>query len=393
MANGAHWELVRLLPNLRLPPSADAFWTDPNHGDARETLTLGSPWLAIVPGDDPRLIAFADRHPVTHRLLSSFRNIYAMAVAPAALIAQENAPIPRRMDAIAAFRNAVAMSIVLRARAAGLVQHHGGAANGWSDLFDFHPAEVDTMGQIQIRSAAVFHFVGAPDELSFSPSPFIDAELDIRFADRKLRRALSEAWRTAYLRARRRNILRPVFRSLELAYQASSLPLKNVGSLYDFGLSIAQWISALETLLWPVNRAASQPKSVAYLAGIRWDDPRLNARRLTVTYGKKPNRQTKVRVHFIQKVCALIYEARNNFLHGEPFTKRHLEPWSERQTNLVSLAAIVYRQALLHRLNHLFPPQPSSSPADIAAELVDNIFTDDILEKAMLLASGVDPDQ
>ena len=87
-----------------------------------------------------------------------------------------------------------------------------------------------------------------------------------------------------------------------------------------------------------------------------------------------------------------MYKARNDFLHGGPFTKTHLEPWPQRQTNLVSLAAIVYRQALLLRLEQLFPSKPVTSLADITAETISGLFSDDLFEKAMLVSVGEEPE-
>lgn len=385
--DGAAWEIVRLLPNLALPPASDQRWAEPAYAFERLALTLRSDCVAIVPPDDPRVLEFADRFPVSRVLLGAFKDAYGHRTSPSVLIARESGPIKRSMDTISAFRNAVAFSFILRASADRVGCAQRGAAT-WSDLFDFHPAQVDRLGSIQIHSAALLHIVGTPEALAFSPSPFVDASFDFRFCDVGLSELLSKAWHRGYVRRRMPRGLASVFRSLQVAYQAAAVPVRNAGSLADFGLSVAQWVSALETLLWPVNGRANQYLSLLQLGRLAFEDPRLNARRYTVMFGRKA-----MRVSFIQKALTLVYRARNAFLHGEPFSKGDLEPWRHRGSNLVLVAAIVYRFALLQQLRVFFPPRPVSDLADLTPERVISWYTDSVFERALLLSAGYDPHQ
>jgi hypothetical protein len=366
------WELVRLLPNLLLQSSEDPVWADDTYQTGRQTLSLRSRWAAIVPYDDPRLLEFLDAHPTGKRLVHSFRNPYGHPVMPAALMIHSAAPIPRRTDAIAAYRNAVAACFTLRGHAAALTGSPSAGTAAWSDLFDFHPAEVDKLDKIQIHSAALLHMMGKPATILFAPSPYIDTTLNLYFCDHKLSRYLSVAWDVVYVRGKHRNTLRSVFRSLEIAFHASAIPLKNVGSLYDFGLTISLWVAALEALLWPVNKNSRQELSLEYLANTELGDGRLNAKRFVVRFGTRA-----LRVNYLQKACALLYRARNAFLHGDAFAASSLQPWVGRpDANLIHVAPIVFREALIRRLQAFFPRKPTKEDTDLDPETIAGWFTD-----------------
>lgn len=373
------WELARVLPNLRIPPAADDHWHDGSTLTGRRTLTLRGEDVAIVPGDDPRVLAFCEEWPSARRLLDAFRTPYSKPILPAALIVRAASKMPRRLDAVAAFRNAVTACFVPRARAGFLAEEDHNAGASWSDLFDFHPAEIDRQGRVAIHTAALLHAMGHPKSLSFAGSPAIDHQLDLRRCDEKLSVLCARAWRDAFVRQRLVRQLRPIFRSLEVAYQAGAVPEKNIGSLSDFGLSVAHWVSALEVLLWPINGHANQVTSITYLGLVRWDDRALDARRYK--WGNPP-----VRINAIQKSCHLIYRARNRFLHGEPVAQGALRiRWRGKHVHLPALAPIVFRTALLHRLEGVYGPVLTGiEPEDIMAWMTESLY-----RKALRRALGL----
>jgi hypothetical protein len=359
-------------------------WNDHIAEFARAALTLSSRDIAIVPADDPRVVDFAGRYPVTKTLLSSFTDLYGRPAPPAALIVRQGAPV-RRLDAIAAFRNAVALVFALRARA-GILSHKGwGASAAWTDKFDFHAAEVDKKGNIQIHSAALLHWAGQPKKLCFASSALIDRDIDIRFVDDPLAALLGRAWKDLFVRGRRAGLLRPVFRSLELAYQAGAVPWKNAGSIHDFGLTVAHWVSALETLLWPLNSRASQTLSLQYCTGFGRTDSRLRHRRFRLKRkAKPPKKWDTVSADASQKLCALMYAARNAFLHGERFATSHLSPkgkWPHLKVH--HGAAVLYRYALIKRLLDIYPPAPLP-PDELPPFLIAHWITEDAYESALL---------
>lgn len=369
------WEIARLLPNLSLPAKDSDAWTSSAAETGRATLSLRSPWIEIMAGDDERLKPFLNAFPTANDLLGAFSDYDATPFVPSVLAVRSDAPIRRQLDFISSFRNAAASCFVLRARAAVAAEKHG-TESSYSDLFDFHPAEIDRKGRVQIHSAALANFVGYPNSLSFGPTPALDRRLDLRSCDVTLSRLLSQAWRTAFVRRRRRRELLPLFRSLEIAFQAAAIPQKNIGSLYDFGLTLAHWVSALESLLWPVSGRANQRQSLDFLGKIPIHDRVLAARRFRATHDKS------LRLNALQKVCTLIYRARNKFLHGDRFHKSDLVPWPKRHARLPDLAAVVYREALRHRLEGIFK-QPAPTFQNLDSEAIFEWFREAVYDDAL----------
>ena len=80
-----------------------------------------------------------------------------------------------------------------------------------------------------------------------------------------------------------------------------------------------------------------------------------------------------------------MYTARNAFLHGEQFTKKHLVPFSERQgATLPGIAPVIFRAALVSQLSDLFPDR--RDPLD--PEVITAWFADGVFEKALLAFFG-----
>ena len=369
------WEIARVLPNLSLPARNSDAWASSSAETGRATLSLRSPWIEIMPGDDPRLQPYTARSRSSRVLLAAFRDYDGSRMVPSVLAVRDDAPIKRELDSIASFRNAAAACFALRARAA-IAAEANGRDGAFTDTFDFHPAEVDKRDRVQIHSAAMANFLGRPTRLSFAPTPSAHRALDLRFCDVTLSRLLSKAWRAAYLQRRRRRLLLPLFRSLEVAYQAGAIPQKNVGSLYDFGLTIAHWVSALESLLWLVSRKANQHLSLSFIGRIEVSDRGLAARRFRVRNDKT------LRLNALQKACSLIYLARNRFLHGDPFRRSHLVPWPKREVRLPELAAVVYREALKQRLHDIFQPV-APTIASLDGETIAGWFQEDVYDEAL----------
>jgi hypothetical protein len=117
------WGFGFALPNLSLP--AQLSWSAQEQIEEEGSgsgITLGSQHLSITSGDDTRVTAAASRYPAIDALLGSFRSLSGTPFRPACLLVRNDAPdrMGRRLDAVLGFRNAIALSAVLRARAAAI---------------------------------------------------------------------------------------------------------------------------------------------------------------------------------------------------------------------------------------------------------------------------------
>ena len=250
----AAWEFVLALSNLRLPPQSDAQPGVPGR------LDLGTDLVALVPGDDADVLAIRRESPAVEQILTAFRNEYGESVTPSVILVRRSAPHRLRVSAEAFqdFRNAIAIAAVLPGRAA-VAQGNKGLSASWSDVFDFHAARLGGQGSAILQSDAIVSRVG-DGPLFLSPDPAVPVFSREITPDQFLYRAFSRAWR-------RRHGLQPVddhfgrtlFRSLELAYHASGVGNRGLGSPADYGVQVGLWVSAFEVLCGNARRAMAVP--------------------------------------------------------------------------------------------------------------------------------------
>lgn len=338
------WEFGFVLPNLVLP-------SDPNDtgpGSWSHGLSVAPDLIAIAPNTDPRMAALRRANPAVDQILSAFRDQHGKRYEPAVLIISTRAPESVRLslEAIVAFRNIVAMSIILRGRAA-LARGHEASTVTWSDSFDFHPAQVGRSGHVVIQSPALMRIVSRNARITLTHSPSISLEGRRLWADRYLLWAGGKAWRRRFSRPILREAFGDrLFRSLDVAYQACGIGSKNEASLNEYGTQLALWVSACEILAWPTDRHAHLDSVLAMLA-------RYPAREATHKLRFRAKVRGKpMRLSAVQRAYTYLYKARNHFLHGNPVSSNMMFTLNRRERiALPRIAAIVYRAALVTYLD------------------------------------------
>lgn len=379
----AQWELVFAFPNLVLPTAgaAQAPWL----GD----ITLGSDQVAIVANDDPRS-ADVVWPAATAKLLRGFVDPWGKKVPVAALLVRADAPTSLRhnLDALIAFRNAAAITCVLRARAAA---NAGVMPAMWSDVFDVCQTVIGQQGRLITQTPALTALHSAHSPFRGMPNAIVPVANGRLAADRYLSWAFGRIWTRRFVTKRTDDrYSRALFRSLEVAYWALAVPTKHTGSVIDYGTQIALWVSAFEVLVRP-RRRANLAAVLDLLANYDWPDGPLKAMR----YKIKINATTTLRANAAQKAYARIYRARNRFLHGEPFNSRTMVPRHARggsapgdaTVNLPTIAPLLYRSALVAYLSerHRLP----TNLTDL--RWIDQAFDDHSNEEMMCKLLGLKP--
>jgi hypothetical protein len=350
----ADWAFGFALNNLVL--AKDARWSASGVRDdgVDGGIDLGTKDIAIVSGEDSRLADDCQERPAVASLLASFRSPTGTAFSPACLIVRKSAPDPvATLDAILPFRNAVAVSFVLRARA-GAINEDGIRQPYWADTFDLFPAEVNNRGRLMMWTPARVDLMNHTREYRFGESPFVGRMSALRNADSYLHYALASEWRRRFQSLRPSRFSRRLFRSLEVAYEAACIPTHNQESLQDWGVKIGLWVSAMEILARPTDGDVDQSVVRALLAKYSWVDDQLDAPRYIVRFHRAGGKSIAVRVNAIQKLCTLIYKARNDFLHGNPIGRTTLR--GQHDISLPIAAGLVYRTALAAYLQYAYPP-------------------------------------
>lgn len=327
-----YWKLGFVLPNCRLESAID---TD---------------YVAMVPFADPRLTAITEHQPPAKSVVTGFRDRYGNSVYPSALLFRDDSPSSIvSVPALIAFRNLVALSHITRAWAFTLTQHQS-IGPLWSDYFDISPVRpakdgrhLVTITQAMTAIDDATPFVGCTTPLLPDPSQVVFRP------DRQLLTQLLRMWRRRFESGHTSQwATLTVTRSLEMFFAAAAVPSENHGTLYDYGISVGLWVSAFEV----VSRARSEDSSfrtVFDLLGEHpWSEPKLRTRRYRVRW------RGRLSANLSQRLYKQLYDARNQFLHGNPVAEKDLHAFQRADGPiLIGLAPLLLRVALLASLNRL----------------------------------------
>lgn len=318
------WELIFVLPNLA------------------STDVVENEWLAIVPHGDPRLKLISRASEAEKALLNRFSDQFGRTVRPSALLRRVGSPDSVDLHAIMSFRDLTAVSCVIDGRSYAISGGQGRYAY-WSDYFDFYPygATKDGVGLIA-KTIASLSF-DTPNEFKGQSSPHLPMHVDTKFDKLVLEFLLAE-WKRHFINKTDQRSTRVLFRSIGIAAQAMRMP--GIGTqqptIYDVGASIGLWVSAFEVLTHPANRNANLGTVLGCLANTEFVSKELNKSIYRVKYGGRIRS-----VNFVQRVYRELYGARNDFMHGNRVTPKHLFPFKNNALSpFHECAPLVFRAAL-----------------------------------------------
>jgi len=311
--------------------------------------------LAIVTANDERLRALAKKHRRFAMYLRRFKTEFGVQVWPSVLIRESASPERyRSVEALAAFRDAVALSVIPQSWAQTL-RFENTTGVRYANWFSFYPWMVDAEYEgIVMRSMAQlgYHEVKA---LSAQVTPGIGyMTLDRRMIDRPLLDALLRRWQEHFGTDSQRHENVALFRSLNMALSASMLPGNVEVTVYDIGRAIALWVSAFEILAHPGNSGVGFKQVYKMLEQPEWNLSDCQAA-IYEPYGWKyghPKRSLPVWLY------GELNRARNDFLHGEPIpAERLIVPPGKRPLHLY--AAPLFRMALTGHLDLKMDRRPA----------------------------------
>ena len=305
-------------------------------------------FVGLLPDTDPRLIEIAKRDPAVFALINGFSDRSGVKCNVSAMVIHDDAPDSvKNVNALVSFRNIFAISCVLYGwqYTVGSLNAHGTL---YSDYFDFYPFGPTRDGKDLLHMGHALNSFDSPDGFRGQTYP------DILITDSSLRpkpneiifKFLSKAWIERFEKDRKNWCSNKLFRSLAIAYHACSVPKKNSLLFYDFGVSVALWVSAFEILVHPGKNGKSDlPAVLSLLSKAKFKD-RVLERRRKITY-RKQTRSGNAPEYLYWR----LYEARNDFLHGNPVTPNDAlfkSPKHQGRVTLLNhLAPLLYQVALL----------------------------------------------
>ena len=307
----------------------------------------------MVSRRDPRIAVLEKTHENVGPFLDRFTDAFGVRVNPTALLVRKKAPPPvYTTEALAGFRDLVAMSVIPRNRSWEL-KHGRQNRILWSDMFAFYPWTLDKNHQYLVAQTPALLGLHIVEEFHGQSTPELPSQLHLdRFSiDEPMLDALIKRWRRRYLARTPHTDDLKLFRSLNMANQASRTPAGRDSTFYDVGRSIALWVSAFEILAHTGKGGRSGSVRVVNLLDRNaWLRARLRARSFKIHAQRDKGR-------FAPWLYAQINKARNDFLHGNPATTRNLRIKRSGQSLFV-YAAPLYRMALAAFLDLAWSKEP-----------------------------------
>jgi len=195
-------------------------------------------------------------------------------------------------------------------------------------------------------------------------------------------------WRRHYLRNRQTLEDRALFRSLNMAVQATQPPGGSDVTFYDLIRNAALWVGAFEMLTHPRKGNAGLRTVYPLLESVKCEDKNLRKKTYTAYMGSAPKPWPRRMLPC--KLYGRLYQARNKYIHGNPVSPALLQLKGSKH-GLFWLAAPLYRFALTGFLKLEFKPKMPklSNPKAFGryiAERMDFYDAQQLIERALLRA-------
>jgi hypothetical protein len=323
--------------------------------------------IGLFPRADRLVRRAGQRQPRLRKFLRRFSDAFGQKIEPSVLMIREAAPDNLRgTSPVAGFRDAVSVSIITGGRAVMVTHKFGMQRPIWAECFSIYPWMLDKFGEHLITNNSSMLGMHDLDIFRGQSAPgFSTANIDLSDIDMPLFAELSSRWTRRFCSDDVTWEDRAIFRSLNMAYQASMMPGGQESTFYDVGRLLTLWVSAMEILIHP------GPGGGAYKSGIMdlldsapWCDDRLKALAHQVPKSKntRQNRTLASSIYF--RIDAL----RSNFVHGNEVTDRQLV--TDNGTHLLHVAASLYRTALATKVG-IAPPTFDAGPGLDEVEFIE----------------------
>ena len=324
--------------------------------------------VALVSTADPRVNEIASAHPAFQTYIDSFKTEFGRSLAPSFVLSHKDAPSAfRGVEALAAFRDSISMSIIPFSWAKSLRFGPGASGIHYSNWFSIYPWMLDKNYEHLLSITMATTGMDEVKRLQGQSSPGISPRhLDHGSIDKVLLEELLRRWQRCYRAETPEREDVALFRSLNMANSAALMPAGVEVTMYDIGRQVSLWVSAFEIL--------SPAKSSAFynvynnLRSVEYGLSAINAP-IYESHGFKTTQTKDILPCWIY---GELHKARNDFLHGNPITPARLTV-RPSQRSLYVYAAPLYRLALTGFLNLRFDrPIPSQQDAEAFAAYVSD---------------------
>jgi hypothetical protein len=325
--------------------------------------------MALVSMFDPRIKALTKQHKNYGLYIRRFSNEFGQKIAPSTILVRDDAPTSFwRVDAMASFRDVIALSTVPYTWAHIFEFGHHQDGPQYSNTFAFYPWLLDkNYEHVAVQSIATIGIESDVKKMRAQSSPALRfTYLLSRMVDTALLNALLIKWQRRYTTDKPTWKDRALFRSLNMANAAGMLPAHAEITHYDLGRHVALWVSAYEILAHPANDDTGFRKVYALLEKVKWNNSHCNTARYKV-YPYTNNASLRILPCW---VYGELHRARNDFLHGNPVQNDRLVT-SRSKRRLLFYAPVLYRMALAAFLDLRWKERKPSKKNKVKRERYD----------------------
>ena len=310
---------------------------------------VGNDNVVLTHINDKRVQLLIQKQPSLQYLVKGFSDQYKRPVTPSILIIREEQLHTKSgIVAVIDFRNILAICCIITTWKNFLNRgQHIPPSAGFSDYFDIYPIQPHKFNEYLITLSPAVRGLDSAKDFSGQTKPEIVGQVYDPKYEPIMFQALMNEWEDQHINHKSSNWRKTaLFRSLQIAYQACAMPISNYETIYDYGSSLALWVSAFEILAHPQTGKVQRSDVLSLLADIPLRSNKLTNRLYTISLGKN-----KCRVNLPQKLYSQIYDSRNNFLHGEPVKIKNLFPWGKTgRYGLHFFIPLIYNLALISHL-------------------------------------------
>jgi len=304
---------------------------------------IGNEYIKLIPSNSTVLESFINKSKYFRKFINSFCDQRGYKLKPSLIVT--NIPDSTTSEQLVDFRNILAISTISKAWNHVLSGHVNLGKLLYSDYFDIYGVSLAKDPEYIIgHTPSISSLDEAVNFKGGQSSEKLAIHSDSkRFVDEYLFNSLMSTWTEHHIQ-KINNKATTIFRSLEMAYRASSLPFGNQGSINDYGVKLSQWISAFEILAHPKTDHAGLNEVQDLLVSIKFNNNNLNHKIYSYVHGKKRKRYYATS---LQKTYYEMYSARNKFLHGEPVKLSDLLINNSKDYHLLtSFAPVIFKFVL-----------------------------------------------
>jgi len=318
------WVFVSIFPNLHLKEPIE------------------TKYALIVKEDDDRLKLLQNENESVASLTKSFIDTRLKEINPAFLLIHTRLKTNREHhNAIISYRNIVAICIILEGWLSMILSEDGNVFTTlYSDYYDLFPLGGYSNKHFSIQTPSLSSTISNSITKYQQNYSLPDTRHFYFTKDDDLFLSLVKIWEDHFIRRKKNHLYDSLFRSLQMAFSASKMPTDNFSTFYDYGTKLGLWISSFEILFHPGGNAnVSYKQIVKELSHYQFYDKNL------MTFKYKIDKTTKSNI--LGKVYKDLYDARNEFFHGNPVSTDNLFLFdNKKHPALTKVAPVLYFIAL-----------------------------------------------